>query len=416
MEEGGWDLQKVDKKAMLDSKATFVFGQMNEPPGARLRVGLTGLTMAEYFRDVEERDVLLFIDNIFRFTQAGSEVSALLGRMPSAVGYQPTLATEMGELQERITSTKKGSITSVQAIYVPADDLTDPAPATTFGHLDAITVLSRKIVEQGIYPAVDPLDSGKFPFLFGQIMLTKEEHTARLTLLAPAELGNSPDYNDLIKHLAQAACDRGALQIMAEARIDSAGEEILSSSGFRSYTDQQIWKLPRLISAGSGGISWIPGIQADNTAAQIFYHRVVPAQIQRLVPAPVFPTTRGMVSQQEGRVVGMALTQFGPKGILLDLILDPSLSSLDEYINALLFHLPYTRSRDVYLRVRDYQGGIASALERLGGLPGDRQRLMVKRLAVHYNAQQAFLVQGFEKQPDVTAPISRTELKNGYDV
>lgn len=140
-------------------KTTMVFGQMNEPPGARMRVGLTGLTMAEYFRDKGGKDVLLFIDNIFRFTQAGSEVSALLGRMPSAVGYQPTLATEMGALQERITSTKKGSITSVQAVYVPADDLTDPAPATTFTHLDATTVLSREIASQGIYPAVDPLDS-----------------------------------------------------------------------------------------------------------------------------------------------------------------------------------------------------------------------------------------------------------------
>ncbi len=140
-------------------KTALVFGQMNEPPGARMRVGLTGLTMAEYFRDVEHQDVLLFIDNIFRFVQAGSEVSALLGRMPSAVGYQPTLATELGELQERIASTKNGSITSVQAVYVPADDLTAPAPATTFAHLDATTVLSRKIVEQGIYPAVDPLES-----------------------------------------------------------------------------------------------------------------------------------------------------------------------------------------------------------------------------------------------------------------
>ena len=148
---------------MMDSgvieKTTMVFGQMNEPPGARMRVGLTGLTMAEYFRDKGGKDVLLFIDNIYRFTQAGSEVSALLGRMPSAVGYQPTLQTEMGALQERITSTKNGSITSVQAVYVPADDLTDPAPATTFAHLDATTVLSRKIVEQGIYPAVDPLES-----------------------------------------------------------------------------------------------------------------------------------------------------------------------------------------------------------------------------------------------------------------
>jgi len=163
MEEGGWDLSKVDEAALKESKATFVFGQMNEPPGARARVALTGLTAAEYFRDGDEesggRDILFFVDNIFRFTQAGSEVSALLGRMPSAVGYQPTLASEMGAMQERITSTKRGSITSVQAVYVPADDLTDPAPATTFAHLDATTVLSRKIAELGIYPAVDPLDS-----------------------------------------------------------------------------------------------------------------------------------------------------------------------------------------------------------------------------------------------------------------
>jgi F-type H+-transporting ATPase subunit beta len=165
MEEGGWDLSQVDMKALEESKATFVFGQMNEPPGARARVALSGLTVAEYYRDGDltdpngGKDILFFIDNIFRFTQAGSEVSALLGRMPSAVGYQPTLATEMGLMQERITSTRRGSITSVQAVYVPADDLTDPAPATTFAHLDATTVLSRKIAALGIYPAVDPLDS-----------------------------------------------------------------------------------------------------------------------------------------------------------------------------------------------------------------------------------------------------------------
>ena len=163
MEEGGWDLSKVNLKELKESKATFVFGQMNEPPGARARVALSGLTIAEYFRDGDGtgkgKDILFFVDNIFRFTQAGSEVSALLGRMPSAVGYQPTLATEMGLMQERITSTKNGSITSVQAVYVPADDLTDPAPATTFAHLDATTVLSRKIADLGIYPAVDPLDS-----------------------------------------------------------------------------------------------------------------------------------------------------------------------------------------------------------------------------------------------------------------
>ncbi len=165
MEEGGWDLSKVDTNKLKESKATFVFGQMNEPPGARARVALSGLTLAEYYRDGDMsdpsggKDILFFIDNIFRFTQAGSEVSALLGRMPSAVGYQPTLATEMGVMQERITSTKRGSITSVQAVYVPADDLTDPAPATTFAHLDATTVLSRKLASLGIYPAVDPLDS-----------------------------------------------------------------------------------------------------------------------------------------------------------------------------------------------------------------------------------------------------------------
>jgi F-type H+-transporting ATPase subunit beta len=164
MEQGNWDLSKVDKEKVKNSKLAMVFGQMNEPPGARARVALSGLTIAESLRDGDSssesgRDILFFVDNVFRFTQAGSEVSALLGRMPSAVGYQPTLASEMGFMQERIASTKRGSITSVQAVYVPADDLTDPAPATTFSHLDAKTVLSRKISELGIYPAVDPLDS-----------------------------------------------------------------------------------------------------------------------------------------------------------------------------------------------------------------------------------------------------------------
>ncbi|HPS13339.1 MAG TPA: F0F1 ATP synthase subunit beta, partial [Prolixibacteraceae bacterium] len=163
LEKGGWDLSKVDPERLKYSKLAMVFGQMNEPPGARARVALSGLAVAESLRDGDGkgsgRDILFFVDNVFRFTQAGSEVSALLGRMPSAVGYQPTLSSEMGALQERITSTKHGSITSVQAVYVPADDLTDPAPATTFAHLDATTVLSRKITELGIYPAVDPLDS-----------------------------------------------------------------------------------------------------------------------------------------------------------------------------------------------------------------------------------------------------------------
>ena len=174
----GNDLWTEMRESGVINKTALVFGQMNEPPGARMRVAETGLTMAEYFRDVKQQDVLLFIDNIFRFVQAGSEVSALLGRMPSAVGYQPTLANDLGELQERITSTRHGSVTSVQAVYVPADDLTDPAPATTFSHLDATTVLSRKIVEQGIYPAVDPLESSS-RILEEDVVGTLHYHTAR---------------------------------------------------------------------------------------------------------------------------------------------------------------------------------------------------------------------------------------------
>jgi len=182
MEAGSWDLDKIDHELLKESQATLVFGQMNEPPGARATVALSGLTVAESFRDGGDdgqgKDILFFVDNIFRFTQAGSEVSALLGRMPSAVGYQPTLATEMGVMQERITSTKHGSITSVQAIYVPADDLTDPAPATTFAHLDATTVLSRKIASLGIYPAVDPLDSSS-RILTEEVVGKEHYHTAQ---------------------------------------------------------------------------------------------------------------------------------------------------------------------------------------------------------------------------------------------
>ena len=187
MESGGWDLSKIDREELAKSQATLVFGQMNEPPGARATVALSGLTVAESYRDGDGagggKDILFFIDNIFRFTQAGSEVSALLGRMPSAVGYQPTLATEMGTMQERITSTKHGSITSVQAVYVPADDLTDPAPSTTFSHLDATTVLNRKISEQGIYPAVDPLDSTSrilSPEIVGELHYETAQRVKRL--------------------------------------------------------------------------------------------------------------------------------------------------------------------------------------------------------------------------------------------
>ena len=210
----GNDLFLEMKESGVIEKAALIYGQMNEPPGARLRVGLTALTVAEYFRDEEGQDVLLFIDNIFRFTQAGSEVSALLGRMPSAVGYQPTLATEMGALQERITSTKKGSITSVQAIYVPADDLTDPAPATAFAHLDATTVLSRALTELGIYPAVDPLDSTSRildPFIVG------EEHYAVARQIQTI-LQRYKDLQDIIAILGMDELSEDDKLVVARAR------------------------------------------------------------------------------------------------------------------------------------------------------------------------------------------------------
>jgi F-type H+/Na+-transporting ATPase subunit beta len=204
----------IDLKDLSKSKAALVYGQMTEPPGARLRVGLTGLTVAEYFRDEEGQDVLLFIDNIFRFTQAGSEVSALLGRMPSAVGYQPTLGTEMGQLQERITSTKRGSITSVQAIYVPADDITDPAPATAFAHLDATTVLSRQIAELGIYPAVDPLASTS-RILDPRILGADHYNTARAVQLT---LQRYKDLQDIIAILGMEELSEEDKQAVARAR------------------------------------------------------------------------------------------------------------------------------------------------------------------------------------------------------
>lgn len=218
MEKGLWDVSKVDKEKLKDSSLTMVFGQMNEPPGARARVALSGLTIAENFRDGDEksggRDILLFIDNIFRFTQAGSEMSALLGRMPSAVGYQPTLATEMGFMQERITSTKRGSITSVQAVYVPADDLTDPAPATTFAHLDATTVLDRKIAELGIYPAVNPLTSSSrilTPEIVGEshyntaqrVIMILQRYNELLDIIAILGMDELSEEDKLVVHRAR---------------------------------------------------------------------------------------------------------------------------------------------------------------------------------------------------------------------
>jgi len=274
------------------------------------------------------------------------------------------------------------------------------------------SLLSVVLPSSEFYAAADPLASDQYPLLIGQLLLAKGSKSARIALLAPGELGSEPDYNGLLSHLSQAACERGALQLLGEVKVGSHEERILNRAGFRTYAEQRIWKLPRQLMYGSGQKSWIPAGRADNEPAQKMYQRIVPAQIQRLEPLPIFPATQGMISWQEGRMAGIALTQFGPRGILLDLLLEHSLGSLDEFLSALLFHLPYRSTREVYVRVRGYQESIASALERLGALPGDHQRAVVKRLAVHYNAQQAFLVQGFEKQPDITTPISSTEIKN----
>ena len=274
------------------------------------------------------------------------------------------------------------------------------------------SLLSILLPASEFYTAADPQDLGKYQLLVGQTLLAKEDQTARLALLAPASLGADPDYSRLISHLSRAACERGALQMVAEVTQGSIEEEILTQVGFRTYADQRIWKLPRQVSYGSGQRSWIPARVGDNDPAHSLYQRVVPAQVQRLEAPPDFQKHKGMVCWQEGRVVGIASAQFGPSGILLDLLLDPRLGSLDEYLTALVFHLPYTNSRGIYLRVRDYQGGITPALERVGAQPGDQQRALVKRLAVHYNAGQKFVVSGFENQPDITTPISRTKLKN----
>jgi hypothetical protein len=274
------------------------------------------------------------------------------------------------------------------------------------------SLLSVALPTSEYYSAIEPLESDRYPFLIGQILTSKDTPTARVASLGPSDLGADPDYSKLLGHLSKAAAERGALQMVAEALVGSPEEGILYRSGFRPFADQHMWKLPRKAPCGSGQMSWIPAIQADNGPTHTFYQRVVPARIQHLEPAPVFPKDQGLISWRDGQVVGIVLPQYGPKGILVDVVLDPLLDPLDEYLAALMFHLPYTRTREIYLRIRDYQSGIISTLDRWGAEAGDHQKAMVKRLAVHYNAQQAFVVQGFEQQPDITTPISSTKIKN----
>lgn len=288
--------------------------------------------------------------------------------------------------------------TSLQLVYNPG--------------LYSCSLLSLLFPRSEFYTAVDPLLDDHFPILFGQIALARKDLSARISFLAPGSPGANHNYSPLLSHLAGAAAERGAIQILAEVVPDSPGEEILTQCGFRPYAEQQIWKLPRRQSYGSGQRSWIPASRRDNERVSSLYQRVLPAKIQHVEPPPVFPDSQGMVSWADGRLVGLALTHFGPRGILLDLLLDRNQHTVDEYISSLMFHLPYRSTRDVYIRVRSYQQELASALERIGALPGDRQRALVKKLAVHYNAKQTFAVQGFEKQPDITTPISHTKIKN----
>ena len=262
------------------------------------------------------------------------------------------------------------------------------------------------------YPAVDPLEEGDYPYLFGLITQARRSLTDRIAFLAPGFPDQRPGYSRLLSHPAGAAAERGAVQILAEVEPDSPGEAILTQCGFRPYAEQQIWKLPGRLAYGSGQRSWIPASRRDNERVSKLYQRMLPAKIQHVEAPPAFPDDQGMVSWTDGRLVGLALTQFGPRGILLDLLLDRSQHSADEYLSALMFHLPYRSTRDVFVRVRSYQQELASGLERIGAVPGDRQLALVKKLAVHYNAKQTFAVQGFEKQPDVTTPISQTKTKN----
>lgn len=264
----------------------------------------------------------------------------------------------------------------------------------------------------GFFTAVETLETGDPPFLLGQLFHPPGDFTARIVFLAPGDIDPHPAFGRVFSLLAIMAGERGAVQIKAEVARNTSGEEILTEAGFRPYAEQQIWKLPKRIVFGTGKRAWVPITKNCLSLAAAFYQRVVPGQVQRVEPPPEASDIQGLICWKEGKIAGYAATQFGPRGILVDLQLAPELDLLDEYLSALLFHLPYRDTRDVYLRVRTYQQQIASTLERVGAESGPQQIVMVKRLAVHYNAKQTFRVQGFENQPDITTPISSTEIKN----
>ena len=271
------------------------------------------------------------------------------------------------------------------------------------------SLLSIISPSSGFYTTVERVDSHQFPFLLGQICCDRNDHSARIAYLAPSEMDAHPAFYKVVSNLVSTAGEKGAVQILAEVTENLPAEEIMYQAGFRQYAEQQIWKVPRRIVFGSGKKTWLPLSNNDVDAVISFYQRILPVQILRVEPPPTPAGMQGMICWKEGKIVGFAAIQFGPKGILVDILLAPELDQIDDYISALVFHLPYRDNRDIYFRVRSYQQGVKSALERLNAEPGPRQKAVVKRLAVHYNAKQTFRMQSFEKQPDITTPISNTK-------
>ncbi len=274
------------------------------------------------------------------------------------------------------------------------------------------SLLSLISPASGFCTAVETIDSETSSVLVGQLFHPSASSGARVVFLAASDFSPHPAFGRVLSQLATSAGERGALYLRAEVKINSPEEEILIQAGFRPYAEQQIWKLPRRIVFGTGKKAWVPVTKDTNAAAESFYQRILPGQVQRIEPPPVSSDIQGLISWKEGKVVGYAGAQYGPRGTLVDLLMASELDPIDEYLSALLFHLPYRDTRDVYLRVRSYQQQITSALERVKAEAGPKQKAVVKRLTVHYNAKQTFRVQGFENQPDITTPISNSKIKN----
>jgi len=274
------------------------------------------------------------------------------------------------------------------------------------------SLLSLVLPASGFYTAVEQLKTEDTSILVGQLFQPPGSVSARIVFLAPGDLDPLPAFGRVFSQLANAAGERGALQIKAEVIENSPGEEILYQAGFRPYAEQQIWKLSRRIIFGAGKKTWTPVTKDTAALAESFYQRILPGQILRVEPPSLSQDIQSLISWKDGKVVGFAAAEFGPRGILVDLMMAPEIDLVDEYLSSLLFHLPYRDTRDIYLRVFSFQQRLASALEKVDAEAGPQQKAVVKRLTVHYNAKQTFRVQGFENQPDITTPISNSEIKN----